>query len=338
MRFFPVCLAALLLSASLASGETVQVVSGSNDIGQGWMFLAQDGRCKVLTAAHVISRNGQPVPVLVRDRRRRELETGQPEIFSLTPDIAVIPVRTGNSFKDCSASRLSMVGVDRRVQNLKEGIVERTGLSEIARFRVMRAASSMDKAGGEIFAVRPVDPSLSFQKGWSGSILLDDEGPLGVVFAAEEGEASVVRIDTLTRLTPLLTTASQNTREIPEITVLLGETVSPDQGPRGMFENGASPWRVSPLKQRVEFVLSFRSVRTTTGVSVSLTEGDTRLRAIEFLVGVGGDDFISVNTCSAIKPTSKITCPFNEQTRQRIKVIVTTEGDDVVAIRQTAIW
>jgi len=322
----------LWVCACTGRAETVQVVSGPNELAQGWLFLAADGRCKLLTAGHVVARDGAPAAAIVRDRHGRELETSGPEFFSLSPDIAVLPVRVDAPLSRCSSSRLSFIGVDRRAQQMKEGVIEKAGLSEIAKYRVVRTASRIDKGGGEFFAVRPVDEMVRFGKGWSGSIVLDDEGPVGVVFEAEEQEASVVRVDVLARLKPVAAAAS--TAEPPtRLTVLTGETVDPAQGPSGMMDARRPPWTVKPAQRRVEFTVGYSKARPLTGVAIVLDGTVPRIRSIDVAAGLRGGEFVSIRNCLASAPAASLSCRFAEQTREQMRVSIEVDSDDPLQIR-----
>src|ERR1019366_1119152 len=84
----------LLLCAAVAQAGVVRVVTGSNSYGQGYMFLDNDGICKVATAGHVVKlADGRVVfRITIVDERGHTPELGAPIVLSADPDIAVLPV------------------------------------------------------------------------------------------------------------------------------------------------------------------------------------------------------------------------------------------------------
>ncbi|WID99673.1 hypothetical protein QO058_30190 (plasmid) [Bosea vestrisii] len=324
--------------------EIVRLQTGQDLFGQGYLFVDQDGRCKVLTAAHVVSRNGRPVNTIVRDRRARQLETDEPEVFSLSPDIALLPIRSIQSPAACSQSRLSRIGVERRALALVDGVIETTGRTELQRVRVDRAITVIDMRGGELFAVKPRDPAVEVVKGWSGSIVLDPDGPVGVIYDVDgkTGHAHAVRVDVIDRLKQARPSKVRSTPAFGHVSAELGDTVDAAAGPSGLVDPSRPAWAVKPQANLISFVLESDKQIPIREVAVE-QDNDASSPA---LTGVTievrleprrRDPFLTIQTCKASAPARLIACAFGEQTRDAIRVTLTTNSPDPVSIRSVTV-
>jgi hypothetical protein len=292
----------------------------------------------VLTAGHVVAPNGTAAEVMVLDRRNRELETDPPEILALppegevAPDLALLPVRTAGDSDGCSRSRLSLIGVDRRVQSMRSAVIETTALTETQVVPVERVASLRDRAGGEVFVVRPRDAAIAFSRGWSGSILRDEEGPLGVVVAAPDGtEAVVLRIDMLARLArtaPPRPAVADFTR----IVVNRGDSPEAAAGPSGALDRSRRAWAVRTDRGWVEVQIAAPEPRTVRRVVAELApESPDQLLRLDVAVGLRtptGWRFERVRSCRISTPARRLTCEILEQTRSVLQIALQFQGAD----------
>lgn len=336
-------LAVTLLAASpAAQAEVARLRAGTNLFGQGWLFLDRDGRCKVLTAGHVVAPNGAAVEVMVLDRRNRELETDPPEILALppdgevAPDLALLPVRTAGDSDACSRSRLSMIGVDRRVQSMRSAVIETTALTETQVVPVERVASLRDRAGGEVFVVRPRDPAVVFSQGWSGSILRDEDGPLGVVVAAPDAtEAVVLRVDMLARLTRM-TPPRPPMADFNRIVVNRGHSPDAAAGPSGALDQSRRAWAVQTDRGWVEVQIAAPEPRTVRRVVAELaSESPDQLLGLDVAVGLrtqAGWRFERVRSCRLNTPARSLTCEILEQRRSVLQIALQFQGRDGRAV------
>ena len=257
----------ILETSSLAQAEVVRLEVGQGRFGQGWMFLDQDGACKIVTAAHVVrGLNRRLRTVLILDNRHHEWTAGPPLLLSEDPDIAVLSVPAANSPTSCGSGRLSDIGVERRVSQLEGAAITTTDESTIITVPVTRRAASIDGVGGGLFAVRPSLASDQIKKGWSGSVVRDAEGPLGIVYEvnAEHNEAMVVRVDVIRRL--MDSAPKQNSSALlssvfsaPTIVGLLGTTMDPETGPQRCLFGSGSSWIVQPNNSTVALIATFAS-------------------------------------------------------------------------------
>jgi len=328
-----------LVAARPVMAEVARIQTGPNSFGQGWLYLDQDGQCKILTAAHVVSRDGVPVAALVSDRRGRQLETGVPEIFSKSPDVAVLPVNAPAGAEGCSRSRLSQIGIDRRVTSMIDGVIETTGRSETVIVPVDRTASHIDSAGGEIFAVRPRGDDRVMQ-GWSGSVVRDRQGPLGVVFSVDgrSNEAFAVRVDVLGRLKRREEPKPKASSRFTQVAVSLGETVDPAAGPGGVIDQTRPAWIVVPANKRTSIVLSANRAQTFSRVIVEQEPGQApAIRGLEIEVGLNGSKtggvFQSIRSCTAVQPKRSMHCNFIDQSRSDVRISILTESGGPISIR-----
>lgn len=266
----PVITFALLIgAATVCPAGIVRLKKGENSFGQGWMFLDTDGRCKVATAAHVVKLpDGRVAPkVLLLDELGRERLTGAPEVLSDDPDLAVLPILGISEPSACGDGRVSGIGVERRARNMSDAFIETTDESDLRRVPVQRHFSEIDAGGGAKFAVRSVSEGDRPKQGWSGSVVLDKEGPLGIVYEVDlrTGDALAVRMDVIRQMldTAALEKGAVRSNEpkaaSATLTVLSGSTVDPASGPEQLLQAGSTGWRVTPVNKRVAAVVSYHS-------------------------------------------------------------------------------
>lgn len=341
-RRLSAALLSILLGAGVAHADVVRLKVGPDLFGQGWMFLDTDGFCKVVTAGHVVrAPDGKIRKSLALDGHGHEWPTGAPLVLSTDPDIAVLPVPSANDPSSCGAGRLSTIGVERRVADMTGGEIVTTGQSEVVAVPVTRRASAMDAGGGELFTVRPTLQADRVVKGWSGSIVRDADGPLGVVFEVDpdHNEAYAVRVDVVRGL---IAAASARTTPShvgavvsrPAIAVLAGTTIDPANGPEQGLADSGSAWRVVPIRHAVVFTASFATPVEIREVSVgNPTTSANRIEAIGISTqaAAGMDDWTDANYCRA-QGGAPLTCRFLARTVLRLRVFVKTTNDDPIAL------
>lgn len=325
-----ILLVLLVTCASTARAEIARLQAGADRFGQGWLYVDFNGGCRILTAAHVVADGTSLLPIVVRDRRGRELQTGPAEILSTEYDVAILPVQVASVLRDCSSSRLSQIGVERRVANLRDAVIETTGATEARVVPVERTASRIDSAGGSKFAVRPKDSREQLTKGWSGSIVKDAEGPVGVVVDVEGSEALAVRIDVLGGLTSRPPATPAATRQFNRFIVLRGRTPDPAAGPAGTTDASKPAWRVEPQNGQVVIALSSNREQAMREVIVEQDgEGSPALISVAVEVGLSGQaegDFVALRTCPLREAGRQIACAFVEQARRDIRLAIQASG------------
>ena len=340
----------LILSffAILAGGlraETVRILSTGGKSGEGWMFLDQDGSCKVVTAAHVIRRiNGSVGRAEVVDGQGRTLQTGPPVLVSSAPgpDIAVLPVLAVNDPSFCREGRLSGIGVARRVEAMTQATVVTTDHTDIKTVPVDKRETSMDQDRGGVFSVRPTIADDQVVEGWSGSVVQDSEGPLGIVYAVDPkaNEALAIRVDVVRRLmadAQAPATAMQKpTGKVPSAVILLaGTTPDAEAGPDHALNGDHQSWRVQPRKNSVVFVAAFADPTQIRQVTLTANPASAgRITGVEIASAASafGDDWVVVNYCRLRSDEASIVCPFLIRTVSRIRLVMKISGADAVAV------
>ena len=334
---------ALVSAASIEPtwADVVRLKIGRDLFGQGWMFLDTDGRCKVVTAAHVVrGPDGALRLPLVLDGRGQEWPAGPALVISTDPDIAVLAIPSANNPSDCGDGRLSAIGVDRRAAEMAQAVIATTGQSEVIEVPVARRASVMDAGRGEVFTVRPTIASDLVMKGWSGSVVRDAAGPLGIVFEVDpdRNEAYAVRVDAIRRLMvagaspapPVAATAR------PAIGVLAGITDDLARGPDLVLGAG---WQVTPVKRTVVFVVAFQQPTPVRRVTLAAVSGDAnRIEGIGVATQAeGADGWVDTAFCRVPEGDGDaITCPLLQHTVGRMRVVVKTTSDAPIVLNRFA--
>ncbi len=323
-----------------AQADVVRLKIGRDRFGQGWMFLDTDGRCKVVTAAHVVrAPDGSLRLPLVLDARGREWPAGPALVVSTDPDIAVLAIPSANTPSACGDGRLSAIGAERRVTEMTQAVIATTRQSEVIEVPVARRASAMDAGRGELFTVRPLLPSDRIMEGWSGSVVKDQVGPIGIVFRVDPDHnlAYAVRVDMIRRLmaTAQPVPPSPETSAIhPAIGVLAGSTVDTTDGPDLVLGTG---WRVTPAKRTVVFVVAFP--RPTPVRRVSLMADGSGTNSIAG-IGIatqeeGADGWVDMAFCRASQAGgSAIACDMLSHTVDRMRLVVKTASDAPILLKE----
>lgn len=329
---------AFLSGAATTQADVVRLRTGNGKFGQGWMFLDTDGTCKVVTAAHVIrAPDGAIQSPFAIDITGHEWQTGPALVVSTDPDIAVLPVPSANTPSACGTGRLSAIGAERRLADMNQAVIETTGQSEIIQVPVARHASVMDRAKGDLFSVRPVLPSDRIMKGWSGSVVLDRDGPLGIIFDVDpdHNEASAVRVDAIRRLmatAPARAAGPAASDTKAAIGVLAGVTDDPRAGPDRVLGSG---WHVTPVRRTVVFVVAFPQPRALREISLlSDKQAGNTISGLGVAVEAeGSDDWLDLAFCRAANGSDAVACPMLQHTVERIRVLVKAANDSPLVLK-----
>ena len=335
---------AMIATAFLGSPAMADIVrlKFGNSFGQGWMFLDNDGVCKVATAGHVVKgSDGKARPMLVLDATGHEWTAGAPLLLSDDPDVAVIPIPAASNPRACGDGRLSPIGVARRVSNLNGGFIRTTGQTEQRDVPVTRRASVINSHGGSVFAVAETGPGEPFREGWSGSVVLDNDGPVGIVFEVSDkgDEAYAIRVDVIRDLMAGAPAPSASVETAkPSVVVETGSTVNPARGPDQIVGDGTSYWLVRPIKRSVVFTLHFPTPvqlqRVDLAAGMALRNQVTGLD-ISTKATTSDPDWTWANYC---KPQGDdgANCHFLARTVSDLKIRLTTMTDASLAVVSVA--
>jgi hypothetical protein len=325
--------AGVFLCAGVAEAGVVRVVTNIS-YGQGWMFLDYDGVCKVATAGHVVKLADGRVAsrIQIVDEKGHTPQLGEPLVLSDNPDIAVLPVIGGNDPSVCGDGRLSAIGVARRVKETTSARIETTEQDGIVRVPVRWRAAAADSGAGSIFAVQPTNPADHIVKGWSGSVVLDDDGLLGIVFEVDDAsnEAYAVRADVIRGLIdaarPNAAAARNATSAQAPVVQLAGSTPDPNHGPYDVYRTGDSGWDVVPDKGRIAFMVVFDKPFHLQGVALAFSSAGNAPTGMDVAASAAPDseNWASLNYCPIAKGDASIRCPVVTSTVSRIRVSLKT--------------
>jgi hypothetical protein len=335
-----------LICAGPAQAGIVRVITNV-DFGQGWMFLDTDSRCKVVTPAHVIrlidGRIASTIKIL--DDRGRTFDNVVPEVLSDQLDVALLTVNGANDPSICGAGRLSGIGVARRTANMTGAILETTGESEIDRVPVHGRASLIDKdqsSSGSLFSVQPTIAKDVVVKGWSGSIVVDDDGPLGMVVQVnfERNEALAIRVDVIrqmidsSRAAPRLA-ASQSSRALPPVILTAGTALDVNTTSSQIFGNDGRGWNVVPKDHRIVFVVAFETAIRLQRVTLSFASTANSVEGMDVATvsqAADGGGAESLKYCRADGTARMVTCSVLGSTARNVRLSLKTATNDPVAL------
>ena len=321
--------------------EIVRLKVGRDLFGQGWMFLDQDGVCKVVTAAHVVRGiDGRIRPALALDSRNHEWTVGLPLVVSSDPDIAVLPIPAASTPGACGDGRLSDIGAERRVAQMSDAVIATTEAATIITVPVTRRAASIDGAGGGLFAVRPVLAADQIKKGWSGSVVRDADGPLGIVFEVDalHNEALAVRVDVIRRLMDNaavhgLPPGPASAATAPSVVGLLGTTIEPASGPQQSLAGSGGSWMVRPVSHAASLAVTFMAPRQMQEITMQNDMPSGGIVGIDVTTQADAaqQDWTPGNYCSA-QAGVLLRCRFLIRTIIRVKLTIKTRGEAPVGI------
>jgi hypothetical protein len=302
------------------------------------MFLDVDSRCKVVTPAHVVKLiDGRVVSTIhIRDDRKREFTTGPPELLSDQLDVAILVIKGAGSASICGSDRLSQIGVARRVASMQDAILETTGEGEIVKVPVRARAARIDQEQGTLFSVQPTIAKDLVVKGWSGSIIVDEEGPLGMVVQVddERNEAIAVRADAIRQLIdstlPSTVTASAVSPNIPTIILTAGSTADTDSNSQQMFASGGPGWIVVPKDHRIVFIVLRETPIRLQGVRLRVRSKADSIAGMDIAVSPAADrdEWESLKYCLGAAGAETLTCSVLGSTVSvfRVSLKTTTEA------------
>ncbi len=236
-------LALLLLLASPAAAEPVRLRVGGDASGQGWMFTDASGICRIVTAAHVLERDGRLLLPSVTDRTGSELAVSEPLQPDRDVDVAFLIARPA---RPCASGGLHEATVDSRLAASPQAFLEFLGERSGGTLPLLRRARAMDEDGGRIAVFDRGSADFSIAQGMSGGMVVDRETrPLAVIIGTdpEANRARGVRVDVAAALLRGATTPRQ--AAALRWSVQHGRSADPQRGPDQLAEGGAG-WVVVP--------------------------------------------------------------------------------------------
>jgi hypothetical protein len=246
----------------------------------------------------------------------------------------------GNDPSVCGDGRLSAIGVARRVKETTSARIETTEQDGIVRVPVRWRAAAADSGAGSVFTVQPSNPVDRIVKGWSGSVVLDDDGLLGIVFAVDDksNEAYAVRADVIRALIdaarPNAATARNTTSTQAPVVQLAGSTPDPNHGPNDVYQAGDAGWSVVPDKGRIVFMVVFEKPVHLQGVALAFSSAGNAPTGMDVAVSAAPDSetWASLNYCPIAKGDASIRCPVVTSTVSRIRVSLKTGSSGAMVL------
>jgi len=194
--------------------------------------------------------------------------------------------------------------------------------------------------GGSVFSVQPTDPKDIIKKGWSGSVVLDDDGLLGIVIEVDEAsnEAYAVRADVIRALInaarPGSTSAEKATSLEAPVVQLVGSTPDPAHGPSDIYQEGNSGWNAVPEKGRIAFMVVFDKPIHLKGVALGFSSAQNTLSGMDVAVvaASNSDAWASLNYCPFPNGDVSIRCSVVVSTVSKVRVTLKTANDSTIVL------
>jgi hypothetical protein len=195
---------------------------------------------------------------------------------------------------------------------------------------VALSAAEIDRGRGERFAVRTTRPGDVIAQGWSGSVVRDADGPIGIVIevSPDQTEAFAVRVDVVRRLMAAAPAkaAPAEARALPAIGLLAGTAADPATPLDRILGAGAL---VTPTRRTVMLVAAFPVARPVHRVALS-TEGDgNRIEGLGLATEAGAEGWVDAAFCRAAPrsegvASENLACPMLQRTVSRVRILVKT--------------
>ena len=339
----------VLCSAPLHAG-VVRIITNNSGFGQGWMFLDNDSVCKVMTPAHVIEQvDGRLAPKIeVLDDRGHTFLDVAPEILSdrKERDVAVLVIRGADDPKICGVSRLRQVeNLATRIATLSELVLETTEGSNgnddgqkpepgaIIKVPVRVRQALMDTDQGSQFIVQPTNPKDRVVDGWSGSVIEDTEGPVGMLIKAT---GLAVRMDVIRQLID----ASSGTRKpialghnAPPVILTVGSMADARSTTVALFAVDGPGWNVLPKGSAIILVIVPETAIRLQRIRLSYKSATNFLVGMYIAVGDGGDNgWETLRTCPADGASGTIVCSVLPASVTHLQLTLKTSGTGPVSL------
>lgn len=318
-RLIPVLL--MVLVAGLpARAEVVRVESPDGAFGQGWMYVARDGTCRVAMPAHVVPAGGRG---LAGDGAGRQYELTAPYRPDADTDLALmtVPVPRGTI---CTPSRLGTSDLERRIANLRDAQMVSLDAAEKRTMAVEIVAATVDAGAGTVLAFRPRNPSDHFRQGMSGSTILAPDGTMIAMLTDVDPDSGIgiaLRFDVIRRLAERA--PATDAADLPGIAMVLEKGAAADPGaPPSLLLDGKA-WRGTPADGQLSLIVALAAESTVTGLSLKAACGGEGLRRVAASVRRAPDNPFSVETPCSLDPSatgSTINCPLPPRRARQIRL------------------
>jgi hypothetical protein len=315
-----------------ASAETVLLSRGQGAYGLGWLFLQQDGTCRIATPRHVIEAdNGELVPADVLDRYGRPHATFHPVAAnSVDLDLAFLEVRGGLAEEGCSTSRLSPIAVKTALERMHSAVLAIATPFDRQTLPIERKATSRDAEGGLVVAIGPRPGSQALMQGMSGGTVLVDNLPVAMLLEVDTstGTGIALRFDViaeeLSKLSPSSVPQQASRGAVTsELMLIYGEVAQRD-GSISAFLAGQSHLVVEPIADRFSVVASLERPTSIDQIMVSAEGLEPRLANLIVEVAPQNGGFVPGALCTMQTDGSSSVCRFSSRLVERVRITIPT--------------
>ncbi len=197
---------ALQAFAGVPARAEVVMLRSADEVGQGWLYLDRTGVCRVVTAGHIVRKEGpdELIAPVLEDRRSRQIVTSSPRIPDPDLDVGFLTVEGEIARQGCSESRLSPVSLDSLLSRTFEAQLEFTTRGEVVTLPLVRRAASRDELGGRVIEFETKRSDAMFRQGMSGGMVFVGTRPVALLFGVDTdtNAALAVRLDAVAALEP----------------------------------------------------------------------------------------------------------------------------------------
>lgn len=341
---WPKCLAGLLLAASAvfgttsASAETVLLNRGQGMYGLGWLFLQQDGTCRIATPRHVIESEERLVPADILDRYGRSHATFDPAPAPTDSiDLAFLEVRGALALEGCSSSRMSAVAIRSALDRMETGTLAIATPFDRQMIHIERRATSRDADGGLIVVIGPRPGEHTLMQGMSGGAVIVDNRPVAMLIEVDtdSGTGIALRFDVIADELERLERTTSPRRdhgsadlEIGELSLTHGEVISRDGGV-GMFLAGHSDLVLTPERDRIGLVANLLSPMSVDTVTFAATADGPTDGELFVEVADGPAGFVPARACTISLTGELQTCSFSSRKFSSVRITATNTSQSV---------
>ena len=321
------CAAVIALAASgVARAETVFVRHGQS-LGNGWLFVDIEGRCRLATPAHVAQPgypDGPVAELVALDRRGRTFEAGLGVVPDPVLDLALLEVKPYGPGNLCTRSRLGGATLGGAIDTMRQADLEVMGEGGVQRETVERVAQARADLASTI-TVRPVNPGFQLLEGFSGSMVLIDGRAAAMItnVVPEANVAIALRIDEISRRLGRVAASADTARgadsalrgvqAVSGLTVDLARPPSASTGPEG--------WQAEPQTGRVALELQTDG-QPLRGITMNVG-GIEQGRAIVEFRRQGDDTYAYVATCNIV--SGRIDCGLGNKSFDVLRLTIPTD-------------
>jgi hypothetical protein len=309
------------------------------------MFVDTDGVCRVATAAHVVQHRltGKlQSKVRIVNRFGHELDGTNIVKPRGDLDLAFVEVKSGIAGGPCTPSRLGIDDLSDRIERAREAFLNTTNeAGEQIQIRVERRAQSIDDAGGTLFAISAVRTSDALRQGMSGSPVMYEDFPLGLLTevdpAANLGVA--LRFDAIKRTYRSWLASSGPAAPVriagsrAEIVLTKGKSLSAEQELAALVEG--KDWSGNTVGRVVELELRFPQPVPTNGVVVARSRSSGRVLTMSWWTSTEAGtapQWVEARVCDSRPGDGKIDCRIAQRTIRSAKLTFVAEQDGEIGI------